>query len=267
MKDRALQLVREAVQGQKRNVLREYLQAHILYSMQSVRAFERIAFVGGTSLRFLYGLPRYSEDLDFSLERPEGYNFLAILDRVESDLANAGFDVTGHPREGEPVHSAFIRLPGLLYEADLSPHRREKLSIKIEIDTCPPAGATTNTTLVNRHFLIALFHYNIPSLFAGKLHALLSRSYTKGRDVYDLLWYLSRSDSPAPKISLLQNALEQTGWSGPQLTQENWREVIAEKITQLDFAKIAEEVGPFLERPEDRALLTRDMVLSALRQA
>ncbi len=267
MKDRALQLVGEASQGQKRNVLREYLQAHVLYSLQSVRAFERIAFVGGTALRFLYGLRRYSEDVDFSLEDAKGYSFARLLDRVESDLINAGFDVTIHPREGESVHSAFVRLPGLLHEAGLSPHRTEKLSVKIEIDTCPPAGATTKTTLINRHFLVALLHYDIPSLMAGKLHALLSRPYTKGRDVYDLLWYLSRADSVDPNVSLLQNALAQTGWNGPQVTLENWREVIAEEMIALDFVKIAEDVGPFLERPEDRALLTRDIVLSALRQA
>ncbi|MCK4246795.1 nucleotidyl transferase AbiEii/AbiGii toxin family protein, partial [Candidatus Bipolaricaulota bacterium] len=142
MKDRALQLVRAAPQGQKRNVLREYLQAHVLYSLQSVRAFERIAFVGGTALRFLYGLGRYSEDLDFSLEHARGYSFDRLLDQVESDLANAGFDVTIHPHKGEPVHSAFVSLPGLLYEARVSPHRMEKLSVKIEIDARPPAGAT-----------------------------------------------------------------------------------------------------------------------------
>jgi len=267
MKDRVLQLVGEAAQGQKRNVLREYLQAHVLYSLQSVRAFERIAFVGGTALRFLYGLRRYSEDLDFSLEHAKGYSFARLLDRVEADLANAGFDVTVHPREGEPVDSAFVRLPGLLYEAGLSPHRTEKLSVKIEIDTRPPGGATTETTLINRHFLVALLHYGIPSLMAGKLHALLSRPYTKGRDVYDLLWYLSRTDPVDPNVPLLQNALAQTGWNGPQVTLENWREVIADKMAKLDFAEIAEDVGPFLERPEDRALLTRDIVLSALRQA
>lgn len=267
MKDRALQLVREASQGQKRNVLREYLQAHILYSLQSVRAFERTAFVGGSALRFLYGLRRYSEALDFSLEHAKGYSFPPLLDQVESDLANAGFDVTIHPREGEPVDSAFVRLPGLLYEAGLSPHRTEKLSVKIEIDTCPPAGATTKTTLINRHFVVVLLHYDIPSLMAGKLHALLSRPYTKGRDIYDLLWYLSRPDSANPNVCLLQNALVQTGWSGPQVTTENWREVIADKMVELDFAKISEDVGPFLERPEDRALLTRELVLSALRQA
>jgi len=267
MKDRALQLVGEASQGQQRNVLREYLQAHVLYSLQSVRAFERIAFVGGTALRFLYGLRRYSEDVDFSLEHAKGYSFGRLLDKVETDLSHAGFDVTVHPHEGESVHSAFVRLPGLLHEAGLSPHRTEKLSVKLEIDTRPPAGATTKTTLINRHFLVALLHYDIPSLMAGKLHAVLSRPYTKGRDIYDLLWYLSRADSVDPSVPLLQNALAQTGWNGPQVAAENWREVIADKMAALDFAQIAEDVGPFLERPEDRALFTREIVLSALRQA
>ena len=267
MKDRALQLAGEAPSGQQRNVLREYVQAHVLYSLQSARAFERIAFVGGTTLRFLYGLHRFSEDLDFSLEHAEGYSFSRLLDTVQSDLANAGFDVTMHPHEGVPIHSAFIRLPGLLYEAGLSPHRAEKLSVKIEIDTRPPVGATTKTTLINRHFLLALTHYDIPSLMAGKLHALLARPYTKGRDIYDLLWYLSRPDGAEPNIRMLQNALTQTGYNGPHVTAENWREVIADKIAELDFSKIAEDVGPFLERPEDRALLTREIVLSTLRQA
>jgi len=267
MKDRALQLVGEASQGQQRNVLREYLQAHVLYSLQSVRAFERIAFVGGTALRFLYGLRRYSEDLDFSLEHAEGYSFSRLLDQVESDLANAGFDVTIHPHEGESVYSAFVRLPGLLYEAGLSPHRTEKLSVKIEIDTCPPAGATTKTTLINRHFLVALLHYDIPSLMAGKLHALLTRPYTKGRDLYDLLWYLSRPEPTVPNLALLQNALAQTKWRGAKVTAESWRAVVEDRVQKLDFAKVAEDAGPFLEGPEERVLLTRETVLAALQEA
>ncbi|MFC2079826.1 nucleotidyl transferase AbiEii/AbiGii toxin family protein, partial [Candidatus Bipolaricaulota bacterium] len=188
MKDRALQLVREATSERRKNVLREYLQAHILFSLQAGRAFEQLAFVGGTALRFLYGLRRYSEDLDFSLERSEAYDFPRLLGRIESDLTQAGFEVTMHPHEGTPVHSAFVRFPGLLAECGLSPHPTQKLSIKIEVDTSPPAGATLQTTVINRDFLLALQHHDLPSLMAGKLHAVLSRRYTKGRDIYDLLW-------------------------------------------------------------------------------
>ncbi len=264
MKERALQLVHQASPEARGNVLREYLQAHVLFSLQAERAFEQLAFVGGTALRFLYGVRRYSEDLDFSLERPTGYRFQRLLNRTESDLTKAGFDVTVHPREADPVHSAFVRFPGLLYEAKLSPHRTEKLSIKIEIDVNPPAGATLQTTVVNRHFLIALQHHDLPSLMAGKLHALLARPYTKGRDVYDLLWYLSRSEPTVPNIVLLSNALTQTQWRGAQVTTESWRAVVERRLRAMDFAEVAEDVGPFLESPEERALLTRQTVSDAL---
>lgn len=266
MKERALQLVHQAVPEAKGNVLREYLQAHVLFSMQAERAFEQLAFVGGTALRFLYGLRRYSEDLDFSLERPTGYRFQRLLDRTESDLTKAGFDVTIHPREVDPVHSAFVRFPGLLYEAELSPHRTEKLSIKIEVDTEPPAGATLQTTVVNRHFLMALQHHDLPSLMAGKLHALLARPYTKGRDVYDLLWYLSRPEPTIPNIVLLRNTLAQTGWPGAQVTAESWRTIVDHRLRTMDFARAAEDVSPFLESPEERALLTRQTLLAALQR-
>jgi predicted nucleotidyltransferase component of viral defense system len=266
MKERALQLVREAAPESKRNILREYLQAHILFSLQAGRAFEKLAFVGGTAVRFLYGLRRYSEDLDFSLEQPEAYNFQRLLNRVESDLAKAGFDVTVHPREASPVHSAFVRFPGLLSECGLSPHQTEKLAIKIEIDTSPPVGATLQTTVINRHFLVALQHHALPSLMAGKLHALLSRRYVKGRDIYDLLWYLSRSEPTVPNVPLLRNALVQTQWHGVQVTTETWKSVIELRLREVNFAEVVADVAPFLESPEERALLTLPIVLGALHQ-
>ncbi len=266
MKERALQLVREASLEAKRNVLREYLQAHILFSFQAKRAFEQLAFVGGTALRFLHGLRRYSEDLDFSLERPKAYDFQRFLNRVEVDLTKAGFDVTVHPREVTPVHSAFVRFPGLLYEFGLSPHQTEKLAIKIEIDTAPPTGATLQTTVINRHFLVALQHHDLPSLMAGKLHALLSRGYAKGRDIYDLLWYLSRSEPTVPNIPLLRNALIQTNWRGAQVTTESWKSVVENRLCEVNFAEVIDDVGPFLESPEERTLLTLPIVLAALHQ-
>ncbi len=266
MKERALQLIREASPEAKRNILREYLQAHILFSFQAERAFEQLAFVGGTALRFLHGLRRYSEDLDFSLENPQAYYFQRLLNRVESDLTKAGFDVAVHPREVTPVHSAFVRFPGLLSEFGLSPHQTEKLAVKIEIDTSPPVGATLQTTVINRHFLVVLQHYDLPSLMAGKLHALLSRGYAKGRDIYDLLWYLSRSEPTVPNIPLLRNALAQTQWQGAQVTAETWRSVVEHRLREVNFAEVVDDVGPFLESPEERTLLTLQILLAALRQ-
>jgi len=116
----------------------------------------------------------------FLWRRSEGYDFQEILDKTAKDLRAAGFELTVHPSSDKTVHSAFFRFPRLLYEADLSPHEEEKISIKIEIDTNPPSGAQTDTTVINRHFLLSLWHYDLPSLMAGKIHALLTRDYTKG---------------------------------------------------------------------------------------
>ena len=211
MKDRALQLVKETPEPQKANLLREYLQAHILYSLQGKRAFEQLAFVDGTALRFIYGIPRFSEDLDFSLERKTGYSLDTLLQAAETDLTEAGFEVSVHPKTGKAVHSAFFRFPGLLYEAGLNTHRTQKLSIKVEIDTNPPPGAKTEQTVINRHFLLGLWHHDLPSLMAGKIHALLMRSYTKGRDLYDLLWYLTRSEPVVPNIVLAEQRASTDG--------------------------------------------------------
>lgn len=264
MKDRALQLSREAPEGQRENTFREYLQAHILRSISQGRGFERIAFLGGTALRFLYGLQRYSEDLDFSLEREKGYDFQAILDQTASDFRKAGFKLTTHPSRKKTVHSAFLRFPGLLYEAGLSPHEDEKLSIKIEVDTNPPSGANTDTTILNRHFFLSLWHYDLPSMMAGKVHALLSRDYTKGRDIYDLLWYRTRSKPVKPNTEMLNNALQQTNWEGPTITENNWQSVIKNHLKNLDWGEVAADVEPFLENPEESKMLTYDNLVSAL---
>jgi len=103
-------------------------------------------------------------------------------------------------------------------------------------------------------------------LLAGKLHALLARPYTKGRDVYDLVWYLSDRTWPEPNVELLNNALRQTGWTGPQVTAENWRELVRQHIEAFSWERIGEDVEPFLERSQDVALLTRESVLSLLQR-
>ena len=88
----------------------------------------------------------------------------------------------------------------------------------------------------------------------------------KGRDVYDLLWYLSDRSWPEPNLELLNNALTQTGWQGPAVTVENWCPLVARRVEMLDWKQVASDVEPFLERPADVALLTRENLLSLLRK-
>lgn len=248
-----------------RNRLREFLQARILSSLQRAGAMVPLAFQGGTALRFLYSIRRYSEDLDFALERPDrGYDFRAYLERARGDLIQEGFEVEVKINDQRVVHSAFISFPALLFALDLSSHRNEKLSVKVEVDTRPPAGAVLETTIVRRHATLQLQHHDKASLLAGKLHAILQRVYPKGRDLYDLIWYLSDRSWPAPNLVLLNNALRQTGWNGPSLDEETWRSRVAGKVLELDWDRVALDVRPFLEDAREIELVTRENVLALL---
>jgi hypothetical protein len=130
------------------------------------------------------------------------------------------------------------------------------LAVKLEVDANPPAGAGLATTVVRRHVILQLQHHDRASLLAGKLHAILQRPYLKGRDLYDLLWYLSDPDWPAPNLTLLNNALQQTGWSGKLLAPETWREAVRERLHAASWDQAVADVQPFLASSADAALLT-----------
>jgi hypothetical protein len=266
MKEYLAELVRDSPSPiQARNLVREYVQARLLECLQRAGAMVPLAFHGGTALRFLYAIPRYSEDLDFALEQAhDQYDLRAYLRAIRTQLEAEGYAVELEVDDRRVVHSAFVRLPVLLYELGLSPHRTQVLAVKIEVDTRPPAGAVLTTTIVRRHVTLQIQHHDRASLLAGKLHAILQRSYLKGRDSYDLLWYLGDPEWPAPNLALLNNALRQTGWSGGPLTEDTWRPVLRERLQALDWEQVAADARPFLAPGTDPNLLTLENVLSVI---
>lgn len=112
-----------------------------------------------------------------------------------------------------------------------------------------------------------LQHYDRSSLLAGKLHALLSREYVKGRDIYDLMWYLSDRRWPGPNVIFLNNALKQTGWKGREITSGNWRKETALRISKYDWNKVIADIGPFLERQQDLEMLSKDNLIKLLKNS
>jgi hypothetical protein len=254
------QLIRDAADPiQGRNLVREYLQARILEGLQHAGAMIHLAFQDGTALRFLYAIPRYSEDLDFALENPgAGYDFRAYLRAIQVEFEKEGYHIGIKLNGRKTVNFAFLRFYTLLYEFGLSPQRDDVLAVKIEVDTNPPAGAGLQTTLIRRHVTLRLQHHDRASLLAGKLHALFQRRYVKGRDLYDLLWYLSDPSWPDPNLPLLQNALQQTGWDGPIPNESNWRDILCQRLGAINWKKSASDVRPFLERSNEVALLTQE---------
>ena len=249
------------------NLAREYLQARILGSLQRSGAMIPLVFHGGTALRFLFDLPRYSEDLDFALERAtELYDFRRFLKTIRTDLKREGYQINLKINDSKTVHSAFVCFPGLPYALALSPHQTQVLAVKIEVDTNPPAGAGLSTTLIRRHATLHLQHHDKASLLAGKLHAVLARPYTKGRDLYDLFWYLSDPTWPEPNIFLLQNALSQTDWKGEYPTATTWGSLVAERLQSIQWDRTVADVQPFLEPHEYVDLLTQENLFSLLNQ-
>lgn len=267
MKERLRELLHGVGSGPAaRNLTREFLQASILAALQRAGAMIPLAFQGGTALRFLYGIRRYSEGLDFALERPGvGYGFRAYLEAIRADMRRDGYDVElARVSDQRAVHSAFMRFPGLLYELGLSGHREEALAVKLEVDTRPPSGAALETTVVRRHVLLRLQHHDRASLLAGKLHAILQRPYPKGRDFYDLIWSLSDRAWPLPNLVLLNNALAQTGWASAPLSENSWVAAVRARLRSIRWNVLAADVRPLLESAEDRTFLTRETITSLL---
>ena len=111
---------------------------------------------------------------------------------------------------------------------------------------------------------LQLQHHDRASLLAGKLHTLLQRPYLKGRDVYDLLWYLSDPSWPASNLAMLHNALRQTGWSGDDPTEENWRSLVRQRLQALPWDRVLADVRPLLEPSADTGLMTLENLLRVL---
>ena len=91
------------------------------------------------------------------------------------------------------------------------------------------------------------------------------RPFLKGRDLYDLLWYLSDPDWPQPNITLLNNALVQTGWDAEPLTSISWRQVVGKQLERIDWDSVWSDICPFLE-PDDQLmeLINRDTFFQVL---
>lgn len=265
MKDYVLELSRSQTgYNAKLNIMREYLQAYILRIMHDEGAFRTTAFLGGTALRFLHNIPRFSEDLDFSLARGKGYKFIDMLNKIKQELMSAGYNIDMTYKTEKTVQNSFVKFSDLMYETGISPHKNQAFSIKLEIDTNPPAGAVLKTDIVNKYFPIAFLCYDLSSLFAGKIHALLTRKYAKGRDFFDLGWYLSRWKDIVPNIALLKNALKQTGWKKELPTGENWRGYLYDVIKAVDWKKVEMDVKNFLENPSDVHVFTKENTLRLL---
>lgn len=261
MKEIAIQIAKETP-NQKLNVLREYLQNYILFLMQKSGLNLHLYFLGGTALRFLYRIRRYSEDLDFSAGPSWNLSTLQEYSRkLEKDLIRANYSFTLRLKQEKTVQRIRIHFNHLLYEADLSPHENQKLPISLEIDTHPPSGWSGNKTIFEVHLPVLIQHLDPSSLFSAKLAAVLTRPYTKGRDVYDVFWFRSKWKSLSPNFTYLNNALAQKYENFIRVNESNWLNVFLKKFQALNWKTVKKDITPFLELKEELSAFTQENLL------
>ncbi len=251
------------------NAVREIAQEIALLGLWRTPFYDHAAFYGGSALRIFHGMQRFSEDLDFSLLAPKpDFSFRAYLGAVADELAAWGFEFRAEGIEKShpsPTESAFLKGSTMinLLQIGAPPElaarlpRGQLIRIKLEIDTDPPPGATTEmlTRLVPTPHQVRV--YNLPSLFAGKLHAVLCRNWksrVKGRDFYDLVWYVGRG---VPlNLAHLEARMRQSGdWSlETPLDAPALRKRLVERFTSIRFDQAKEDIAPFLKDPRELSL-------------
>lgn len=267
------------------DALREILQEIVLLGLYDAGFFKHAAFYGGTALRILHNLPRFSEDLDFSLlqSNPE-FNLKPYEEAIISTLKAFGFDVTIEIKEknnSSAIASAFVKgntiehLLNINAPKDITNkiHRDQAVKIKLEVDTNPPLEFETANVirLTPRPFSINAFA--LPSLYAGKMHAILCRAWStrpKGRDWYDLVWYIANDvelDSIHLKSRLSQSCkyLEENNIQIPnELSKQTIKELLLQRIETLDIRKAKNDVQPFIKDMREIELWSKEFFISVI---
>lgn len=255
------------------NALREILQEIALLGLWRGKFFEKAAFYGGTALRVLYGLNRFSEDMDFSLlHTQKDFDISAYSGFVEEELQAFGFNAVMERKQKSAksnVESAFLKANTkehlLIVQtneaiANAIP-RNQTLRIKIEVDTDPPPLFSTETKFLLNPIPFSVRAFGLPSLFAGKLHAVLCRRWknrVKGRDWYDLTWYVSRNIKL--DIGHLEARMRQSGHydDTEPLTAPKLQRLLSDRIASLDVETAARDVRRFLGNPNDTDIWSRE---------
>lgn len=251
------------------NALKEIVQEVALLGLSRSGFFTHASFYGGTALRIFYGLPRFSENLDFSLDQSDpAFELSDYIKYVEKELSAYNFDMTVRKKEKShqsDVQSAFIKgntMQNILEitsndAAVYGMNPNAVIKIKFEIDTNPPEGAEYQykSALTPSAYRAKL--YDISSLFAGKIHAVLCRDYkhrVKGRDYYDYIWYLKNGYSV--NLFHLQKRMEQSGkWHSEDiLSFSKLKELLYQRFSSIDFSKAREDVVAFITASEQESL-------------
>ena len=245
------------------SALREIMQEITLAGLSRTDFFEKAAFYGGTALRIFYGLDRYSEDLDFSLIRPDSdFSIEPYFEAVLNEFKSLGLTVSINEKKKTKqtaIDSAFLKAETIWQEIVLEDIIKETgvrsnktVKIKIEVDRQPPINFKTEEKLLVRPFSFYVKCFTKSSLFSGKMHALLFRKWNKrvkGRDWYDLEWYVKKG-IPLDVNHFLTRAKDTNDWQEDKISNEQIIELLDMKINSVSFMSIKEDVVRFIKNDD-----------------
>lgn len=255
------------------HALREILQEAALLGLWRAKFFEHAAFYGGTALRILHGLDRFSEDLDFTLIQSEPeFDLSGYMPALCGELESLGFEVASQVKQktkSTSIKSAFLKANTRQQLLAISVKQQiidaiaqnQTVTIRLEVDTTPPGAMETESRYVFHPIPFSVRTCSLPDLFAGKMHAVLCRQWksrVKGRDWYDFVWF--SINHPVLRLRHLEDRMRQSGhWTKLEpLSEESFLALLHARIAQLNMDQARSEVLPFLRNPDMLAMWSSD---------
>lgn len=237
---------------QKRNVTQEVMQEVTLAGLYRGGFFDKAAFYGGTCLRIFHELPRFSEDMDFSLiGKDETFNLESYFPSIIEEFKAVGRDIVITRKEKKKetkVESAFLKDDTAIYDVKFKTEK--DLKIKIEVDIDPPRGFSTEQKLSLMPFSFMTRCFTLPDLYAGKMHALLFRNWktrVKGRDWYDFEWYVRHN----VRLYFSHLQIRTKEFNGMDMDKEVFTTLLKERLSSTDINMVKRDVLPFIQNPQE----------------
>ena len=258
-----IELYRPKNKEELNQAFREIMQEITLAGLYRSSFFEKGAFYGGTALRIFHGLDRFSEDLDFTLlDSHEDFSLANYLNAVENEFSSLGIKLSRKEKEKSTqtnIESAFLKSETiwkeLILEAAVSGlglDQKPNIKVKIEVDTKPPLGFSTEENLLLRPFSFYVKCLSIQDLFAGKMHALLFRKWknnVKGRDWYDFEWYIKKGLSVHLNHFILR-AMDSGDLKNETLSIYEFKQLIHQRIEEVDLKIAKADIVRFIKEPQ-----------------
>lgn len=259
-----------------KNAFKEIIQEITLLGLSRQNFFDKAAFYGGSALRIAYQIDRFSEDLDFTLLKSDhNFHIEEYIKGLEDEFLAFGLKLKVEKKiknKKTPIESAFIKGNTLehilmIKELDIGINKNDTIKVKLEIDIEPPKPSGETEVLFATRPLP--FSYRIlkkPSLFSGKIHALLCRSYVdkrvKGRDLYDFIWYIDKEIKP--DLTYLEAKMRQTKhWDKKEkINSENLKKLLKNKFDEIDFNQAKKDIAPFIKDNFELKVWSKDFFKS-----